>query len=154
MLDTTDKHRLARTQLLSANTKPALTPDFLRLLRCLTSPRCFEEQGCLSTNPSSNRVGRCESLNDVAGRKARVFRKSPCPPRCRRSSINAPGSTDEESNAPSPRCSEEQHRVGSHPPIDRVGRCELLNDVTGRELRVFRKSPCPPRGRRSTLPSE
>jgi len=40
------------------------------------------------------------------------------------------------------------------PNIDRVGRVEVLNDVTGRALRVFRKSPCPPRSRRSALPSE
>ncbi|KAJ1464415.1 hypothetical protein T484DRAFT_1922970 [Baffinella frigidus] len=30
-------------------------------------------------------------------------------------------------------------------PIDRFDRVELLNDVTGRELRVFRNSPFPPR---------
>jgi len=40
------------------------------------------------------------------------------------------------------------------PNIDRVGRVEVLNDVTSRALRVFRKSPCPPRSSRSTLPSE
>jgi hypothetical protein len=62
--------------------------------------------------------------------------------------------TEEERNAPSPRCSEGHGRVGPKPPIDRVGRLELLNDVTGRELRVFRKSPRPPRSSRSALPSE
>ena len=38
----------------------------------------------------------------------------------------------------------------SEPPLDRVGRLEVLNDVSGHELRVFRKSPCPPRRRNST----
>jgi len=65
-----------------------------------------------------------------------------------------PEPTEEEPNAPSPRCSEEQARVGSHPPMDRVRRFESLNDVTGRALRVYRKSPCPPRSSRSALPSE
>ncbi|KAJ1479170.1 hypothetical protein T484DRAFT_1749267 [Baffinella frigidus] len=39
------------------------------------------------------------------------------------------------------------------PPI-RVGRFELLNDETGRELRVFRRSPCPPRGRSTSRRDE
>jgi hypothetical protein len=65
-----------------------------------------------------------------------------------------PEPTEEERHASSPRCSEGHGRVGSHPPIDRVGRLESLNDVTGRALRVFRKSPCPPRSSRSALPSE
>jgi hypothetical protein len=147
MPDTADQSLSARTQGLSTRTERP-TPEFLRLLRCLTSPTCFEEQGRVSANPSSDRVSRFESLNDVAGRERRVFRKSPSPPHCRRSSINAPGPT-EARNAPSPR-SGGPGRLGSHPGIDRVGRSsESVNDVTGRELRVFRKSPCPPRARRS-----
>ena len=216
MHDTTDKSLRERPQGISDTTEPAPTPEFLRLLRCLTSPACLEEQGRLHTNPSSDRVGRFELLNDVTGREARVFRKSPCPPHGRRSSINArshtpmlisadfieesklrsgahhpPASHDEflarrqraprvmpletkltssfevlntpnvnpepaekEWNASSPRCSTGRGRVATHPPIDRVGRLESLNDVTGRKLRVFRKSPCPPRSSRSAPPSE
>jgi hypothetical protein len=147
MPDTVDKSHLARSHGLFLSTERP-SPEFLRLLRCLTSPSCFEEQGRVRANPSIDRVSRFESLNDVTGRERRVFRKSPGPPRCRRSSINAPGPT-EARNAPSPR-SEGPGRLGSHPAIDRVGRSsESVNDVTGRELRVFRKSPCPPRGRRS-----
>ena len=141
----------ARSHGLSAPTEPALSPEFLRLLRCLTSP-LFEEQGRMSTNPSSHRVGRFECLNDVSGRTSRVFRKSPCPPHCRTSSTNAPEPT-EARNAQPPRCFDRQGRVASHPPLDREGRHELLNDVTGRERRVFRKSPCPPRSRRFSDPS-
>ena len=147
MPDTVDKSLLARSQGLSTRTERP-TPEFLRLLRCLTSPSCFGEQGRVRANPSSGRVSRFESLNDVTGRERRVFRKSPGPPHCRRSSINSPGPT-EARNAPSPH-SEGQGRLGSHPAIDRVGRSsESVNDVTGRKLRVFRKSPCPPRARRS-----
>ena len=40
----------------------------------------------------------------------------------------------------------------SDPPIDRVGRREVLNDASGREARVFIKSPCLPR-RRNTSPA-
>ena len=65
-----------------------------------------------------------------------------------------PEPTEEERNAPSPRSSTGRGRVGQQPPIDQVGRRELINDVTGRELRVFRKSPCPHRSRRSAIPSE
>ena len=153
MLDTTDLSFMAPSQGLSATTQRAPAPEFLRLLRSLTSPHAFEEMDRSSANPSSDRAGRFALLNDVTGRKLRVFRKSPCPPQCRESSINVTEPT-EAPNASSPRCSEERGRlVGSHPPIERVGRLELLNDVTGRELRVFRKSPCPPRSKRSSSPS-
>jgi len=39
-------------------------------------------------------------------------------------------------------------------PIDRVGRLEMLNDTTGRELKIFRKSPCPSRARSSSPASD
>jgi len=151
MSDTTDGPLPARSQGLSATTEPALSPEFLRLLRCLTSP-LFEEQGRMSTNPSSDRVGRVECLNDVNGRALRVFRKSPYPPHCRKFSINAPEPT-EARNAQPPRCFDRQGRVPPHPPLVR-GRHELLNDVPGRELRVYRKSPYPPRSGRFADPSE
>jgi hypothetical protein len=44
--------------------------------------------------------------------------------------------------------------LGLAPPIDRVGRLEVLNDVSGRKLRVFRKSPCPPRRRNCSHASD
>ena len=111
--NTADKSFLARYQGVSATTESAPAPEFLRLPRCSTPPRCLEEQDRSSTIPLSDRNGRFEMLDDVTSRKA------------------------------TPHCSEGQGRAGSHPPIDRVGRRELLNDVTGRELRVYRKSPCP-----------
>ena len=77
MLDTTDKHLLARTQLLSGTAKPALTPEFLRLLRCLTSPRSFEDQGRLSTNPSSNRVGRSNRSTTSRAARRECFASRP-----------------------------------------------------------------------------
>ena len=44
----------------------------------------------------------------------------------------------------------ERERVGRRESLNAVsGRHELLNDVTGKELRVFRKSPCPTRRRAS-----
>jgi len=199
------KYRPARSQRLSATTERVHTAEFLRRLRYLTSPGCFEEQDRLSTDPSSDRAGRFELRTDVTGRESRApshtlmlisaefieERKhrfgAQHPPAshdeflARRHFERAarvisletkptssfevcecgvhtpnddPEPTEEEPNAPSPRCSEGQGRVGSQPPIDRVGRFESLNDVTGRELRVFRKSPCPPRSSGSALPSE
>jgi hypothetical protein len=163
-----------------------------------------EEQDHSSTTPSSDRVGRFEQLvllNDVSSRESRVYRKSPCPPRARRSSIIAdiiadfieectvpfgahhPAASHEEflarchseratrvsslekkltsslddgecvlhtpNDGPEP-IEAELHAMSPSPPVGRVGRFErfeLLNDVTGRTSRVFRKSPCPPRVR-------
>ena len=126
MLDKTDQPLLARCQGLLATTEGVPNREFLR---CSTPPRCFQEQGRSSTNPSSDQAGRFEPLNDVAGREARVSSD----PVGRSESLN--GTTSRES------------RVSSDP----VGRFELLNDVTGRELRVFRKSPAPPHCRRSSI---
>jgi len=44
-------------------------------------------------------------------------------------------------------CSDNVAGLDTESAIDRVGRLEELNDVTGRELRVFRKSLCPPLAR-------
>ena len=94
------------------------------------------------------RVGRFELLNDVAGRELRVFRKSPRPPRAR---ISSPGSDDDAADDDKDLHHESSYSVNnSHPPFERVGRFELLNDVAGRQLRVFRKSPCPPSARISS----
>ena len=126
MLDTTDKSLLARCQGLPATTERVPTRE---RLRCPTSPRCFEEPGRLSTNPSSDRVKRFESLNDTTGHEARV------------------------SSDPVGRCelisdvTGREERVSSDP----VRRFVLLNDVTGRESKVFRKSPGPPHCRRSSI---
>jgi hypothetical protein len=171
MASMADKSLPTSSKGFSATTEPAPTPEFLRLDPSSDRVGRFE---------FPNDVTGREFPNDVTGRESRVLRTSPCPPHLRRSSNNAPRPTKEERNTPSPRCSEEQGRgrthlastrpweeasrrtrhasshrrrepTGSHLPVDRVGRLELLNDVTGRELRVFRKSPCPPRSRRSAL---
>ena len=142
MLDTTDMALRVRSRRLSVTTEHVPTAEFLRRLRCLTSPRCFEDHGHLSSLPPINRANRCELLNDVSCRESRVFRSLPCPPRGRRSSINATGPTEARNTPP---LSEGQGNLGILPAIDRVGRRELLNDVTVRKRRVF---PCPPLGRR------
>ncbi|KAJ1481117.1 hypothetical protein T484DRAFT_1748321 [Baffinella frigidus] len=85
-------------------------------------------------NAQAGRVGRFEVLNDVSGRALRAFRKSPCPPRGRATS---PASDDGTSG----------DRVGRFELLNDVSGRELLNDVSGRALRLFRKSPCPPRAR-------
>ena len=112
-----------------------------------TSPRCFKGQ-----DPSIDRISRFELLNDVTGRELRVYRKSPYPPRGR-TSINASGPSvalKVTMASRSPRCFEEDERLSANPSIDRVSRFELLNDVTGRKLRVYRKSPYPPTVRGSS----
>ena len=197
------KHRRTRSPQPSVTTERVSTAEFLRRLRYLTSPGCFEEQDRLSTDPSSDRSGRFELRNDMTGRESRTFSRAPIltsadiieERKLHFGAQHPPASHDEflarrhferaprvvsletkltssfevwgcdvhtpnddlettEANAPSPHCSEGQCRVGAQPPIDRVGRFESLNDVTGRALRVFRKSPCPPRSSRSALPSE
>ena len=120
-----------------------------------TAPSCCEGQGPIS-NLSIDRVNRFELVNDVTGRALRVYRKSPPPPRGR-TSINAPGPTVT-LKAPtiasrSPRCFEEDERLSANPSFDRVSRFELLNDMTGRKLRVYRKSPPPP-ARRGSAPAD
>jgi len=147
----------------------ALAPEFLlRLLRpgsaqtiVVTSPDTLSAafiidavQTAAKSGPPIDRVGRREELNDVTGRELKVFRKSPCPPSARNPSDNY--ASDPTSAA---ECSDnvaglELDGVETHPPIDRVSRFEELNDVTGRELRVFRKSPRPPRARNSAPASD
>ncbi|KAJ1488097.1 hypothetical protein T484DRAFT_1744695 [Baffinella frigidus] len=135
MADTTDESLLARSKSLPTPKECAPTPEFLRLVRSF--PPLFERQGRVGSNPSIDRVSSQDSLNDVKGRKLTVFRKSPCPPLGKRSSIIAPGSS-EAWNAPagastSPRCYEGHDGLSSP-----VSRFELLTDVTGRQLRVDR----------------
>jgi hypothetical protein len=125
--------------------------------RTASSPRCFEGQDRSSTNPSTDRGNRFESLNDVAGRESRVYRKSPPAPRGR-SSINASGPTVAAKAhtiaSRLPRCFEEDERLSANPSIDRASGFELLNDMTGRKLRVYRKSPPPPTRRISSAVHE
>ena len=104
-----------------------------------------------------DRVGRFEMLNDVTGRELKVFRKSPCPSRARRSS---PASDEDASvGVCAAECSTDApgrklDGVETDSPIDRLGRFEALNDATGRKLRVFRNSPRPPRARNSSPASD
>ena len=140
----------------------AFTPEFLlRLLRpgsaqtsVVTSPDTLSAafiidavQTAAKSDPPIDRVGRREVLNDVTGRELKVFSKSPCPPSARNPSDNyASGRTSAARNLNNAAdC--DRDGVETHPPIDRAGRFEVLNDVTGRQLRVFRKLPCPPRAR-------
>ena len=105
-----------------------------------------------NSEPPIERVGRFELLNDVAGRQPRVLRSSPRPPRARKF---LPASDDDAADDDK----DFHHKAScsvnhSHPPFERVGRFELLNDVTGRKPRVFRKSPCPPLARVSSPASD
>jgi hypothetical protein len=107
---------------------------------------------CINSEPPIERVGRFELLNDVAGRKLRVFRTSPRPPRARSTS---PATDDDASDDDTDFHHKASHSVNhSHPPFERVGRFELLNDAAGRPPRVFRKSPCPPFARSSCPASD
>jgi len=105
-----------------------------------------------NSEPPTEQVGQFELLNDVAGRELRVFRSSPRPPPARRSS---PASDDNASDDDKDVHHKASYSVDhSHPPFERVGRFELLNDVASRQPRVFRKSPCPPLARISSPASD
>ena len=98
-----------------------------------------------------NSVRRTDRSFQRPGRSVRVTQRRHGPQAEGVSQVAVPSSRKDILD---PRCSEGQaRRVGDNPPIDRVGRRKLLNDVTGRELRVFCKSPCPPRSRISSPPS-
>jgi hypothetical protein len=112
------------------------------------------EQDGVKTDPPIDRVGRFEVPNDMTGRELRVFRKSPHPPRARNSSDNCASDGVCAARNLNNAVDCERDGVEAEPPIDRVGRFEVLNDMTGRELRVFRKSPCPPLARNSSPASE
>ena len=100
-----------------------------------------------NSEPPIERVGRFELLNDVAGRELRVFRNSPSPPQARSCATASNDAADDDTDF---------HHKSSysvndlHPPFERVGRFELLNDVAGRQPRVLRKSPRPPLARISS----
>jgi len=115
----------------------------LKHLASFSAPPSSQHAFVLNPHPPIDRVGRFEALNDVAGRKPRVFRKSPCPPRARNFSP-ASGDDDKDFHQASYSVND------SHPRFERVGRFESLNDVAGRQPRVFRKSPCPPLARISS----
>ena len=143
MTSTPNKSLPARSEGHTATTQRTPTPEFLRLLDFL------QEEGPVrsSRSPSvalPSPAARPEGLNTTAGSEHNVC----CETRSRASAHLGPsGETRTASTAP--RFFQGQDRVSANPPIDRVSRFEELNDVTGRELRTFRKSPCPPRGRSS-----
>ena len=120
--------------------------------------KAFHHKSSCSVNHphlSFERVGRVELLNDVAGRQRRVFRNSPRPPLARSSSNDS----DDASDGASDNDKDFHHKSSyslndSHPPLERVGRFESLNDVTGRKLRVFRISPRPSLARISSPASD
>jgi hypothetical protein len=102
----------------------------------------------------SDRSDRHEELGTMAGSEHTVS--------CENSGGAAPTSPHRDSDVnDEPRLVEDAQEMGSDTDdvtedvmcgTDRVGHRELLNDVTGRKLRVFRKSPRPP-ARRSSSPA-
>jgi len=92
----------------------------------------------LNSEPPIDRMGRFELLNDAAGL---VFRNSPRPLLARNSfpasDDDTPDGVSDGDKAFHPAYS----MSDSHPSFEQVGRFELLNDVAGRKLRVFRNSP-------------
>jgi len=154
MRDTPDQSLLARSQGLSAATNPrpwqrAVAPEnLLRLLRPGSAPT-------IPTSPDNNPTATRSLSNDPAHT---AERHAPAPSLRTASAPQAPrGETMTPSTSPSIIDSQSstyafagwRAHLSSEPPLDRVGRLEVLNDVSGRELRVFRKSPCPPRRRNS-----
>jgi hypothetical protein len=166
MQDTTDKS-LDREE-----TEHAPTPEFLRLLH---SPLCvstnpsgdpvgrpeFEllndvtgrELGVLRTSPCPPRINAPGPTEAPMSHDELLARRhAQRAPRVRKAKLMS-------SFLPLERASDRQVvddfervvgttallRWGTNPPVDRVGRLELLNDGTARPLRVYRKSPCPPR---------
>jgi len=76
-----------------------------------------------------------------------------------RNTASAPPGTNSENRTASASSSEDGFEgclthLNLDPPIDRVGRFEVLNDVSRRELKVFRKSPCAHRARNSSHESD
>ena len=118
--------------------QPAFAPEnLLRLLR----------PGCAQTNDTSRvdtltRTLSAAVINHPAHAGGWYARSASAPPATRIETRTT--SIDIEST----RAFEEWRALlGLEPPIDRVGRHEALNDVSGRQLKVFRTSPCPPRRR-------
>ena len=133
----------ARSQGHHATTQHTPTPEFLRLLDFL------QEEGPVRSSRSPSVAvpapAAHEGLNTTAGSEHNVS----CETRSRASAHLGPsGETGTALTAP--RLFQGQDRVSTNPTIDRVSRFEELNDVTGRVLRSFRKSPCPPRRRSSS----
>jgi len=90
-----------------------------------------------------------------------AVRYSPAPMPCGEtcSTASAAPATSGESRTASASSSEEviegwRAHLDSDPPMDRVSHREVLNDVSGRKRKVFRKSPCPPRARYSSPGSD
>jgi len=143
MTGTPDKSRPAGSQGLHATTEPALTPEFLRLLHLLQDERntrrfaSSARHKVLSTTTSEHNA--CTSEHNAC-----FDRRSRASARC------CEGQSRLNSTPSAERVGRFEFLDGSTPSIDRAGRFESLNDVKGRELRVFRKSPCPPRSRSSS----
>ena len=119
--------------------------EFLRLLRFLQGEANFarvESSTSSSVALTAPAIGH-EGLNTTTGSGHNMNSET----RSRASAHLGP-SGETRAASTSPRFFQGHDHVSANPPIDRVGRLEELNDVTGRELRSFRKSPCPPRGRR------
>jgi hypothetical protein len=150
------------------------TENLLRLLRpgsaetIVTSPDdapavALSDAFIDDVAPNAARRAFIDNVTPNAARRAPASRSYSY--RETRSTASAHPGTSGESRiaSPSPSCRNRQSspsafgwraHLSADPLIDRVGRAEVLNDVSGRELRVFRKSPCPPRSSRSVLLSE
>jgi len=161
MHDMTDQSLLSRSQGLSATNEPlpsqhAFTPENL-LLR-LPAPKPGSAQMIVTSSIDTSTVILSGALINNPAHTAE--RHAPAPSL---RTASAPQATSGETMTPSTSPSMIDRRssaqafegwrahLRSEPALDRVGRLEVLNDVSGRELRVFRKSPCPPR-RKKLLP--
>jgi len=143
MTSTPNKSLPARSQGHHTTTQHTSTPEFFRLLDFL------QEEGPVRSSRSPSvavpaPAARHEGLNTTAGSEHNVS----CETRSRASAHLGP-SGETRSASTAPRFFEEQDRVSTN-PTDRVSRFEEPNDVTGRALWSFRKSPCPPRRRSSS----
>ena len=151
-----DHSLLTRLQGLTATTDPFPSQQAVAQEQLL---RLFRPGSAQTTATPPNSIPTAAlsdaSINDPAPTAAR---RSPaltyCGETC--STASAPPGTSGETRASASDYDVEAWlaHLNSDPPIDRVGRLEVLNDVSGRELRVYRKSPCARRARHSSNESD
>ena len=151
MARTPDKSLPAGTQGLRATTEHALKPEFLHLLLWLQNE---QNSGHIDPSPSSSvawhaPTARPEGQISTTGSEHDVC----CEKRSRASARCFDGQGPLSSTSSFEQVGLIESLNDSTPFIERVGRFESLNDVTGRALRVFRKSPCPPRRKVSFSPA-
>ena len=143
MQATLDQSLLTRLQGLAATTDPSPSQQAVAQEQLLRLFRPGSAQ-TIATSPDNTLTATLSdaSINDPAPTAAR---RSPAPTYCGEtcSTASAPMGTSGETRASASDYDVEAWlaHLNSESPIDRVGRLEVLNDVSGRELRVYRKSP-------------